>query len=565
MAINEAVNIDIDVNGVTTVKQAASAYEDLGDAVSQTQLEAERLAQQFGINDKRTQEAIRVAGRYKQEMEELDFAIDAARGGSDQLFRAAQGVTAGFELAAGATALFGTQSEELEKVMMRVQGAMVFAQGLKDLKEFGPALLNLAGTIKGKVVTAFTTLRGAIIATGVGALAVAVGVLIANWEKFTNFLNNSFPALKKAGELIGGFVQQMTDAAGFTSQAAREQERFNDALQDTIDKTDREIKIAQARGDQAKALALEEKKLLDELALAQSAYTEDQSKENLKRVEDVQLALELNRIAQDKFVEDQKEAEKKQAEERRAEQKRQQEQKAADDKAAADQEFNAWLAQELARYEYDQQLKEEAKKKEDEEFEAFLAQELANYEYRKKLREQEAKEEKEAADQQIANERAVSDAKMQLFQLSQEITSGLIGLAGEQTKAGKALALAQIVADTALGYVQGLDIAQKGAKATGPAAPFAFPIFYATQIAAVLNAVNKARQILGSGGGGGGGASAPSTPSSAAASIPQFRPPTQQLPGTEDFTGQNRVYVTEADISSTQNKVKVTEGISTVK
>ena len=563
MAINEAENIDIDVNGVTTVKQAASAYEDLGDAVSQTQLEAERLAQQFGINDKRTQEAIRVAGRYKQEMEELDFAIDAARGGSDQLFRAAQGVTAGFELAAGATALFGTQSEELEKVMMRVQGAMVFAQGLKDLKEFGPALLNLAGTIKGKVVTAFTTLRGAIIATGVGALAVAVGVLIANWEKFTNFLNNSFPALKKAGELIGGFVQQMTDAAGFTSQAAREQERFNDALQDTIDKTDREIKIAQARGDQAKALALEEKKLLDELALAQSAYTEDQSKENLKRVEDVQLALELNRIAQDKFVEDQKEAEKKQAEERRAEQKRQQEQKAADDKAAADQEFNAWLAQELARYEYDQQLKEEAKKKEDEEFEAFLAQELANYEYRKKLREQEAKEEKEAAEEQIANERAVSDAKMQLFQLSQEITSGLIGLAGEQTKAGKALALAQIVADTALGYVQGLDIAQKGAKATGPAAPFAFPIFYATQIAAVLNAVNKARQILGSGGGG--GASAPSTPSSAAASIPQFRPPTQQLPGTEDFTGQNRVYVTEADISSTQNKVKVTEGISTVK
>ncbi len=563
MAINEAVNIDIDVNGVTTVKQAASAYEDLGDAVSQTQLEAERLAQQFGINDKRTQEAIKVAGRYKQEMEELDFAIDAARGGSDQLFRAAQGVTAGFELAAGATALFGTQSEELEKVMMRVQGAMVFAQGLKDLKEFGPALLNLAGTIKGKVVTAFTTLRGAIIATGVGALAVGVGLLIANWDKFTNYLKKTFPTLSKLGSLLGDFIQQATDAAGITSEAARAQERFNEALQDTIDKTDREIKIAQARGDQAKALALEEKKLLDELALAQSAYTEDQSKENLKRVEDVQLALELNRIAQDKFVEEQKEAEKKQAEETRAERKRQQEQKAADDKAAADEEFNAWLAQELARYEYDQQLKEEAKKKEDEEFEAFLAQELANYEYRKKLRDQEAKEQKEAADQQIANERAVSDAKMQLFQLSQEITSGLIGLAGEQTKAGKALALAQIVADTALGYVQGLDIAQKGAKATGPAAPFAFPIFYATQIAAVLNAVNKARQILGSGGGG--GASAPSTPSSAAASIPQFRPPTQTLPGTEDFTGQNRVYVTEADISSTQNKVKVTEGISTVK
>ena len=112
MAINEAVNIDIDVNGVNTVKQAADAYEDLGDAVSQTQLEAEKLAQQFGINDKRTQEAIKEAGRYKQQLEELDFAIDGARGGAEQMFRAAQGVTAGFELAAGATALFGTESEE---------------------------------------------------------------------------------------------------------------------------------------------------------------------------------------------------------------------------------------------------------------------------------------------------------------------------------------------------------------------------------------------------------------------------------------------------------------------
>ena len=210
MAINEAVNIDIDVNGVNTVKQAADAYEDLGDAVSQTQLKAERLAQQFGINDKRTQEAIKVAGRYKQEMEQLDFAIDAARGGSDQLFRAAQGVTAGFEVAAGAVALFGGEPEELEKVMLKVQGAMVFSQGLKDLQEFGPALVNLAATVRGKVVTAFTTLRGALIATGIGAAAVAVGALLANWDKFTSYLTKTFPILEKLGSLIGSVLQQMT-------------------------------------------------------------------------------------------------------------------------------------------------------------------------------------------------------------------------------------------------------------------------------------------------------------------------------------------------------------------
>jgi hypothetical protein len=48
-----------------------------------------------------------------------------------------------------------------------------------------------------------------------------------------------------------------------------------------------------------------------------------------------------------------------------------------------------------------------------------------------------------------------------------------------------------------------LDIAQKSAKATGPGAAFAFPIFYATQIAAVLGAASKAKNILTQVKGGG--------------------------------------------------------------
>ena len=40
MAIETAVNIDVNVDGTSTVQQAANAYEDLGDAVSKTQLEA---------------------------------------------------------------------------------------------------------------------------------------------------------------------------------------------------------------------------------------------------------------------------------------------------------------------------------------------------------------------------------------------------------------------------------------------------------------------------------------------------------------------------------------------
>jgi len=88
------------------------------------------------------------------------------------------------------------------------------------------------------------------------------------------------------------------------------------------------------------------------------------------------------------------------------------------------------------------------------------------------------------------------------------VMNALGGLLQEGTAASKAAALADIVISTGVGFAQGLDIAQKTAKGTGPAAAFAFPIFYATQIAAVLSTVSKAKQILSQvKGGSGSGAS----------------------------------------------------------
>ena len=195
--IKTAVDIDIKVDGQTSVQQAATAYEDLGDAVAKTQLAAEELAYQFGINDARTQEAIRLAGQYKGQMEQLDFAIEAAKGGSDQLFRATQGVLGGFEAAAGAAALFGFESDDLERSLIKLQGAMALSQGLKDFNEFLPAIKQVAGTIRTQLVTAFSTLRGAIAATGVGALVVGLGLLIEKMMSLKDATNEASDAQKE--------------------------------------------------------------------------------------------------------------------------------------------------------------------------------------------------------------------------------------------------------------------------------------------------------------------------------------------------------------------------------
>ena len=170
----------------------------------------------------------------------------------------------------------------------------------------------------------------------------------------------------------------------------------------------------------------------------------------------------------------------------------------------------------------------------------------------------------ETARKQALDEQAILDAKLAaqlgFAQSIGGVVRALGGFAKEGTAASKAAALADIVINTGLGFVQGLDIAQKGAKATGPAAPFAFPIFYATQVAAVLNAVGSARNILakvptGGGGGGGGLGGIPRPNVSAPSSSPRFALDTQasdlgnQI--TQSLQGQPvRAYVVNQDIQN---------------
>ena len=159
--------------------------------------------------------------------------------------------------------------------------------------------------------------------------------------------------------------------------------------------------------------------------------------------------------------------------------------------------------------------------------------------------------------QDLADDKAILEAKkiaqMNFVSAVGGVINALGGLAAEGTAAAKTAALADIVINTGLGFAQGLDIAQKGAKATGPAAPFAFPIFYATQIAAVIGAISKAKNILSQvkGGGSGGGAiTAPNvaqTPSISSANLDLGVSPETQVAGTAV-----QAYVVSGDITSSQ-------------
>ena len=167
----------------------------------------------------------------------------------------------------------------------------------------------------------------------------------------------------------------------------------------------------------------------------------------------------------------------------------------------------------------------------------------------------------EEADKRKKIDEAAFAAKLDFL----DAIGGALGTLGnlfeKDTAAAKALALAEIAIGVAKGFINGLNIAQKSAIGTaGPAAAFAFPIFYASQVAAVLTAAGKAKGILSSvkGGGGGGGASmsAPTVASSASAPIkPQAETTTLSSQSINQIgVATSRAYVLETDVSSNQER-----------
>jgi hypothetical protein len=167
--------------------------------------------------------------------------------------------------------------------------------------------------------------------------------------------------------------------------------------------------------------------------------------------------------------------------------------------------------------------------------------------------------------QSLIDEQAINDAKlasqMQLANSVGQIFGQLSGMFAQGTAASKAAAIAEIAIGTGTGFIQALDIAQKSSRATGPGAAFAFPIFYATQIAAVLGAASKAKNILTQvkgGGGSGPSASAPgvstNSPISPMAFSTQLNSASIQGIGNAAAGGINRAYVLESDINNSDER-----------
>jgi len=91
--------------------------------------------------------------------EKMNAANDSIRAYNPDALEAtanfASKAASGISLVTGAMGLFGDQSKETEKALLKVQSAMAFAQGIQGVKDFGKALNGLFNIISANPVAAF--------------------------------------------------------------------------------------------------------------------------------------------------------------------------------------------------------------------------------------------------------------------------------------------------------------------------------------------------------------------------------------------------------------------------
>lgn len=89
-----------------------------------------------------------------------------------------EGMVGGFTAVQGVMGSLGIESENLNQALLKVQSAMAISKGVEQVRNAIPAFQAFGKT----AITALKGIKGAVMATGIGLLVVAVGTLVAYWD-----------------------------------------------------------------------------------------------------------------------------------------------------------------------------------------------------------------------------------------------------------------------------------------------------------------------------------------------------------------------------------------------
>lgn len=565
--------------------------------VKEATVEAQKLLQQFGDKSPEALAAQKNLAKLKEDLADFNQRIEALN--PEAKFRALgtaiQGVAGGFTAAQGAAALLGSESEDLQKTLVKLQGALAISQGLNDIRGLGDAFGNLKivakdalDSIKNAFLSNPIFTIGLTIATALVATFATLALRESEAEKNLREYNETQDrVLKKAQEILTvkekGYEREiaLAKAAGEETFALEQKK-----LETTIRRVELEIQALRRKAEAETNFAKERQKEVDqasslfkqarELELKETVDSTKEKNKRIKELDDELFGLTTQLLA------NQKSEEKKNNDE-----KLKNYQDYLSKKEKADQDYLERLRRleadrlDEAKREAEYQKEIDAKAKQNEE---KLAQEQ-EFQLRVIGLTLEAQEELDRAikaQQDKANQQrkdnisAIQGFALETTSQNLDTAEGFMeasmnrqlnaakGNEAKQEQIRKEFFEKQKKVQIAQGLISTFEGGIQAFKSTAaspitvlfPAAPY---IAAASAVAFGLSNVAKIRSMeyQGSGGGGGSQGSAPSF----GGGLPEFAnqpnvPQTQGLNQQQaDTSGQNlvRVYVSQGDIQQANN------------
>ena len=243
----EKLTFDIQVGG-----NQDQALGSLKAQLKEATLEVQKLSDKFGATSDQAIQAAKRAAELKDQIGDAATLVDAFN--PDTKFKALSQtlgtVAGGFAAVQGALGLIGSEGEDVQKTLAKVQSALALSQGLEQLGDLSTAFSN----VKSVALDTFKGIKTAIGSTGIGILLVSLGLLVANFDKVKEAVSNLIPGLKQIGTFFGNIITKVTDFVGITSKAERALAALEKTTKRGNESIEARIKILTAQGGKEKEI-----------------------------------------------------------------------------------------------------------------------------------------------------------------------------------------------------------------------------------------------------------------------------------------------------------------------
>ena len=159
-------------------------------------------------------QAANIQHTLKEQMEEVNASAMDFGQITGNVVKGVGGIIAGFQAAQATMNLFGIENKTVIKSLQKMQSLMAITQAIPAIDDGVKAFKRLGLAIKGATV-GMSSLKKALISTGIGAAVVAVGALVANFDKLKAAITGTNEELEKEKQLkMEGDLKKVNDELG---------------------------------------------------------------------------------------------------------------------------------------------------------------------------------------------------------------------------------------------------------------------------------------------------------------------------------------------------------------